>query len=146
MDTNRPEDDDDDDDETEDEDEDDEDESITPRRKRASGLVTPTRKPKNPQKPTAKKTRAKKPSKKDTTQQIISATDDDATPRPTKRQQNLAISPSVEIPQFPAESTLVSRSKPRLASSKSNAPGGLPEIPDSAGEEHDIWILSSDED
>lgn len=123
-----------DEDELEDTDDDDEDEEETPstprRKKRVSGLVTLTGKPKTPQKTTPKKAQTKGKSVK----------------RGTGSDVHLVPASDEEV----ARSAPKPRSRPKGAKSKdpntSTKPAKTFEVPDSAGEANDVWIISSDED
>ena len=116
---------------TQDEDEDDEAPAASRRRKRVSGLVTLTGKQKTPQKTTPKKPRTPQKSSKTRTtgraMEIPASDEDESTPRPPKpRGRPKASKPQPsKLPERPAEGFVV---------------------PDSAGEERDVWVISSGEE
>lgn len=135
-----------DDDIQESEDEDDEEEEdipTTPRKKRISGLVRLTGKPKTS---TPKKARATKNvrEKKETPNVVsVDATDDDATPKPVSKRKPRG-RPKKNAKTVDSTSEV---SRPAASRSAKDTGGGtLMIVPDSAGEANDVWIISSDDD
>lgn len=137
-----------DDDIQESEDEDDEEEQdipTTPRKKRISGLVRLTGKPKTP---TPKKARAtknvKEKSRKETSNVVsVDAIDDDATPKPVSKRKPQG-RPKKNAKTVDSTSEV---SRPAASRSAKDTGGGtLMMVPDSAGEANDVWIISSDDD
>jgi hypothetical protein len=135
MESNNPEDEDDNEDETE-YDEDDEDTPITPRKKRVSGLVRLTGKPKTPQKSTPKRSRVTKG--KTTKPNIIKipASDNDTTPKPLTKLK----------PYGRRKSKESTNGEIKIRSQRTNDTESGMMIPDSAGEAKDVWIISSDDE
>jgi len=121
-------------DETSDEDKYDENDiPVTPRKKRVSGLVRLTGKPKTSQKSTTKQPRMiKGKSSKPSPVEIVSSSDDDTTPRPAPHKPDGRIKPE-----------MTERRERRPNSAKQNE--NVLIIPDSDGEAKDIWIISSDD-
>ena len=121
-------------DETSDEDQYDENDiPVTPRKKRVSGLVRLTGKPKTSQKSTTKQPRMiKGKSSKPSPVEIVSSSDDDTTPRPAPHKPDGRIKPE-----------MTERRERRPNSAKQNE--NVLIIPDSDGEAKDIWIISSDD-
>jgi hypothetical protein len=117
-------------------DEDEEDVPIISRRKRVSGLVQLTGKPKTPRKSTPKKSRAKK-GKSDEVK-IVPASDDDATPKPSTPRK-----PRGRAKKAKAVDDIVD---PKIQSHLQKQTTNSSIIPDSAGEAKDVWIISSDDE
>jgi hypothetical protein len=122
-------------------DEDDQDLPVTPRKKRVSGLVRLTGKPKTPQKSTSKKSRAKKGKPHEV--EIVPATDDDATPKPNtprkprgrpKKPKTVTQTTDTVNPDILQKTDYEKRSTNSMM------------IPDSSGEAKDVWVISSDDE
>jgi hypothetical protein len=135
--------------ETDDE-EDEQDQPRTPRKKRVSGLVKLTGKPKTPQKSTPKTSRTKKTIKDKNPKNI--PTGDTARPavgRPTQRQSDVGVTSGISDPVERRKDPTVPRSRRPIVFVPKNlhvAHNSVTNIPDSGGEENDIWVISSDDD
>ena len=118
------------------------------RRRRAAGLIPLAGMPRTPNKTTLKTSRAKgtQPAKVATESiTVVPGTDEEATPKPVRKKvqprrktldeiEIVDVSEGVITPKAPA---------PRKKQQKKRAEKI---IPDSAGEERDIWVISSDDD
>jgi hypothetical protein len=137
-----------DDDEETDDDDDDDDRPITQRKKRVSGLVKLTGKPKIPQQATAKKPRTKETSKRNKVQESIPASDNDATPKPAVRKSRGRPKSGgfeeIEVVQNPGDFMPVASRSNRTETSN-DMHSVVTIIPDSGGESNDVWVISSDE-
>lgn len=122
------------DDTDEDDDEDDEDVPTAPRKKRVSGLVRLTGKPKTPQKSAPKKSRTTrgKTTKADVAE--ILASDDNATPKPVTKRKPRGRPKSIKTKDVEMQGR---RTKETESTTM---------VPDSAGEAKDVCIISSDDD
>jgi hypothetical protein len=137
--------------ETDDE-EDEEDQPPTPRRKRVSGLVKLTGKPKTPQKSTPKTSRIKNTGIKDKKPKNIPTGDMPRPPvgRHTQRQRDVGVisGRSNPVEQRRDDPTVPRSKRPIVFVSKKLpvAHNAAINIPDSGGEENDIWVISSEND
>jgi hypothetical protein len=131
--------------ESESEDDDEEDDiPITPRKKRVSGLVRLTGKPKTPtpKKPRTTKGRNAKSVKESSNVVSVDATDDEATPKPAaKRKPRGRPKKNAKIVDSRTEIGV-----PGVSRRTEDACGTLMMVPDSAGEANDVWVISSDDD
>jgi hypothetical protein len=131
--------------ESESEDDDEEDDiPVTPRKKRVSGLVRLTGKPKTPtpKKPRATKGRNAKSVKESPNIVSVDATDDEATPRPAaKRKPRGRPKKNAQIVDSTSEIGI-----PGVSRRTEDTGGTLMMVPDSAGEANDVWVISSDDD
>jgi len=128
---------------SEDDDDDDYDDiPITPRKKRVSGLVRLTGKPKTP---TPGKPRATKGTKGKSVKEAVAvdATDDESTPKPAVKRKPRGKSKR-KANMVDRTSEIGAQGVPRWTEDVDG--GTLMMVPDSAGEANDVWVISSDDD
>jgi len=124
-------------------DEEDEDAPVTPRRRRVSGLVRLTGRPKTPTPKKSRTTKTRKSGKEVPNTLSVDATDDDATPKPaSKRKPRGRPKKNARA----VDSTSAASAPGILRRTKTAGGQPLLMVPDSAGEEKDVWIISSDDE